>query len=300
RKASTSRPLRQTTMTQVFDKLEKSAPCVQQSQLASPLLVIKKCALTATNNEQQQPQQSIIMLSDETSRSTNDSPLVISSPEQPAAPSLLEQQQPASEQMDIDGNQNMPILNHVMENSYFTFDKSLIPLSLESNQHVEERDGFKENRNQISSIKSDSDDKTITHKIPSRSLDENGTTTIPENVRNQSTATSNPKNDHDGDGDDLLHICKSCWDYRICLPDQLKNNFQCKHRQQSAIITPQHFWSLGVPNTQTCLERGYGGVRSPTVPIERLRRPRRQLQQQSNNALNNNTLIDDEDDSSFN
>ncbi|CAF0777718.1 unnamed protein product [Didymodactylos carnosus] len=186
----------------------------------------------------------------------------------------------------------MLVLNqHVTENSYFTFDKSLIPLSLEDDHYTDKEDGYKENRNQAPFVQFDFDDETIVNKMPLRSLNGNDTTMAPYYGQNQTTTSPDLNDNND---DELLYICRACRDYWICLPDQLKKNYRCKHRQRPIITTPQHFWSLGVPNTQTCLERGYGGVRSPTEPTERLRRPRRQFQQQEENALNNNILLDDE------
>lgn len=35
----------------------------------------------------------------------------------------------------------------------------------------------------------------------------------------------------------------------------------CRHRAKyQAPPTPEHYWSIGFPTTQECLERGYGGV----------------------------------------
>ena len=35
----------------------------------------------------------------------------------------------------------------------------------------------------------------------------------------------------------------------------------CRHRAKyQAPATPEHYWSIGFPTTQECIERGYGGV----------------------------------------
>lgn len=86
---------------------------------------------------------------------------------------------------------------------------------------------------------------------------------------------------HDGiDTEELLYACPMCRNYWLGLPSELrqKNTLTCRHRQRPVARSPEHFWSLGIPNTQTCIERGYGGVLPPQKPIERPRRPRRQHQ----------------------
>jgi hypothetical protein len=71
-----------------------------------------------------------------------------------------------------------------------------------------------------------------------------------------------------------------CRNYWLGLPEELrrKESLTCRHRQRPVVRTPEHFWSLGIPSTQTCIQRGYGGVLPPDKPIERPRRPRRQYQ----------------------
>lgn len=35
----------------------------------------------------------------------------------------------------------------------------------------------------------------------------------------------------------------------------------CRHRAKyQAPPTPEHYWSVAFPNTQECVERGYGGI----------------------------------------
>ncbi len=35
----------------------------------------------------------------------------------------------------------------------------------------------------------------------------------------------------------------------------------CRHRAKyQAPDTPEHYWSISFPNTQDCIDRGYGGV----------------------------------------
>jgi hypothetical protein len=80
--------------------------------------------------------------------------------------------------------------------------------------------------------------------------------------------------------EELLYACPMCRNYWLGLPEELrrKESLTCRHRQRPAAHTPEHFWSLGIPSTQTCIQRGYGGVLPPDKPIERPRRPRRQNQ----------------------
>lgn len=80
------------------------------------------------------------------------------------------------------------------------------------------------------------------------------------------------------ESEELLYACPMCRNYWLGLPEGLrrKENLTCRHRQRPAARTPEHFWSLGIPNTQTCIQRGYGGVLPPDRPVQRPRRPRRQ------------------------
>lgn len=82
------------------------------------------------------------------------------------------------------------------------------------------------------------------------------------------------------ESEELLYACPMCRNYWLGLPKELrqKQSLKCRHRQRPMALTPEHFWSLGIPNTQTCIQRGYGGVLPPDKPIERPRRPRRQHQ----------------------
>lgn len=83
------------------------------------------------------------------------------------------------------------------------------------------------------------------------------------------------------DNEELLYACPMCRNYWLGLPESLRHaeGFKCRHRQRPLVQSPEHFWSLGIPSTQTCIQRGYGGVLPPTKPVERPRRPRRQQQQ---------------------
>ena len=80
------------------------------------------------------------------------------------------------------------------------------------------------------------------------------------------------------ENEELLYACPMCRNYWLGLPEELrhKQGLTCRHRQRPVARTPEHFWSLGIPSTQTCIQRGYGGVLPPEKPIERPRRPRRQ------------------------
>ncbi|CAF0848261.1 unnamed protein product [Adineta steineri] len=80
------------------------------------------------------------------------------------------------------------------------------------------------------------------------------------------------------ESEELLYACPMCRNYWLGLPKELrhKEGLTCRHRQRPVARSPEHFWSLGMPSTQTCIERGYGGVLPPDNPIERPRRPRRQ------------------------
>ena len=82
------------------------------------------------------------------------------------------------------------------------------------------------------------------------------------------------------ESEELLYACPMCRNYWLGLPEELrhKENLTCRHRQRPAVRTPEHFWSLGIPSTQTCIQRGYGGVLPPDKPVQRPRRPRRQYQ----------------------
>jgi hypothetical protein len=51
----------------------------------------------------------------------------------------------------------------------------------------------------------------------------------------------------------------------------------CRHRAKyQAPPTPEHYWSIAFPNTQECIERGYGGVIAKNDDEDDLgKRPRR-------------------------
>jgi hypothetical protein len=138
--------------------------------------------------------------------------------------------------------------------------------------------------------------------IPSPTLNENileeTTTDEEENFQNEALLQS----PYAGiESEELLYACPMCRNYWLGLPEELrhKQGLTCRHRQRPAIRTPEHFWSLGIPSTQTCIERGYGGVLPPDKPVERPRRPRRQhkrmLQEQQHHQENDETDEDDEE-----
>lgn len=60
----------------------------------------------------------------------------------------------------------------------------------------------------------------------------------------------------------------------------------CRHRAKyQAPDTPEHYWSIAFPNTQDCIDRGYGGILvEPDKNDSASRRPRRKrpLKLQSN------------------
>lgn len=89
-----------------------------------------------------------------------------------------------------------------------------------------------------------------------------------------------------------------CRNYWLGLPAQLrhKQGLTCRHRQRPVTHTPEHFWSLGIPNTQTCIERGYGGVLPPDKPIQRPRRPRRQYHRRLQEKQHHEDENDDEEE----
>jgi len=52
----------------------------------------------------------------------------------------------------------------------------------------------------------------------------------------------------------------------------------CRHRAKyQPPPTPEHYWNVSFPNTQECIERGYGGVIAQNDKEDQLaaRRPRR-------------------------
>ena len=98
--------------------------------------------------------------------------------------------------------------------------------------------------------------------------------------------------------EELLYACAMCRNYWLGLPDELrhKEGLTCRHRQRPVARTPEHFWSLGIPSTQTCIERGYGGVLPPDKPIERPRRPRRRHKRRLQEQQQNDDDDDDDDE----
>ncbi|CAF1605314.1 unnamed protein product [Adineta ricciae] len=121
--------------------------------------------------------------------------------------------------------------------------------------------------------------KATSSPSPTRDISEPVTTDEEENVQNNAILQSS----YSGiESEELLYACPMCRNYWLGLPEELrhKQGLTCRHRQRPVARTPEHFWSLGIPSTQTCIERGYGGVLPPDKPIERPRRPRRQHQRQ--------------------
>ncbi|CAF0918379.1 unnamed protein product [Rotaria sp. Silwood1] len=120
----------------------------------------------------------------------------------------------------------------------------------------------------------------VNNSIPQQTIATTTTTTTTdeeENIQNEALIES----PYAGiENEELLYACSMCRNYWLGLPKELrhKQGLTCRHRQRPVVHTPEHFWSLGVPSTQTCIERGYGGVLPPDKPIERPRRPRRQYQ----------------------
>ncbi|CAF2843826.1 unnamed protein product [Rotaria sp. Silwood2] len=120
----------------------------------------------------------------------------------------------------------------------------------------------------------------MNNPIPEQTATTTTTTTTTdeeENIQNEALIES----PYTGiDNEELLYACPMCRNYWLGLPEELrhKQGLKCRHRKRPVVHTPEHFWSLGIPNTQTCIQRGYGGVLPPDKPIERPRRPRRQYQ----------------------
>ncbi len=131
---------------------------------------------------------------------------------------------------------------------------------------------------------------TVSDDSPEQTTDEE------ENIQNQALLQSPYK---DIETEELLYACPMCRNYWLGLPEDLrhKEGLTCRHRQRPVVHTPEHFWSLGIPSTQTCIERGYGGVLPPDKPIERPRRPRRQHQRklQEQQQQQNDEIDDDEE-----
>jgi hypothetical protein len=125
------------------------------------------------------------------------------------------------------------------------------------------------------------------------------TTDEEENIQNEGLLQS----PYSGiESEELLYACPMCRNYWLGLPEELrhKERLTCRHRQRPVVHTPEHFWSLGIPSTQTCIQRGYGGVLPPDKPVQRPRRPRRQyqrrLQEQQQQQEQNEEIDDDDDD----
>ena len=74
----------------------------------------------------------------------------------------------------------------------------------------------------------------------------------------------------------------------------------CRHRAKyQPPSTPEHYWSIGFPTTQECIERGYGGVvvqndaDDPAAKRPRRKRPLRLLEteQVNENEQNGEGLV---------
>lgn len=75
-----------------------------------------------------------------------------------------------------------------------------------------------------------------------------------------------------------------------------KMDEMCRHRAKyQPPATPEHYWSISFPNTQDCIDRGYGGVQLQNDNEDSSRRPRRKrpLKLLSNEKQKK---TDDEDD----
>nr|XP_057915492.1 DNA endonuclease RBBP8 isoform X1 [Doryrhamphus excisus] len=68
--------------------------------------------------------------------------------------------------------------------------------------------------------------------------------------------------------------CKECEVYYAHLPEEEKEKklSECSRHRHRFIppSTPEHFWEVGFPSTQTCIERGY--IKEEKTPSTRLRR----------------------------
>ncbi|XP_078254374.1 DNA endonuclease RBBP8 [Rhinoraja longicauda] len=74
----------------------------------------------------------------------------------------------------------------------------------------------------------------------------------------------------------LGHTCKECEVYYADLPEEerLKKLANCSRHRFRYIPpnTPEHFWEVGFPSTQTCVDRGY--IKEESAPCQRPRRRR--------------------------
>lgn len=72
------------------------------------------------------------------------------------------------------------------------------------------------------------------------------------------------------------HTCKECEVYYADLPEEerLKKLANCSRHRFRYIPpnTPEHFWEVGFPSTQTCVDRGY--IKEESTPCQRPRRRR--------------------------
>ncbi|XP_051878580.1 DNA endonuclease RBBP8 [Pristis pectinata] len=72
------------------------------------------------------------------------------------------------------------------------------------------------------------------------------------------------------------HTCKECEEYYADLPEEerLKMLANCSRHRFRYIPpnTPENFWEVGFPSTQTCIDRGY--IKEESTPCQRPRRRR--------------------------
>lgn len=72
----------------------------------------------------------------------------------------------------------------------------------------------------------------------------------------------------------------------------------CRHRaKHQAPPTPEHFWSVEFPNTQECVERGYGGIvaqndRDDITKRSRRKRPLKLIENPDKNSENDIKELD--------
>jgi len=73
--------------------------------------------------------------------------------------------------------------------------------------------------------------------------------------------------------------CKECETYWKSLPEDKRPermDEMCRHRAKyQPPATPEHYWSISFPNTQDCIDRGYGGVLIQNDKEDSSKRPRR-------------------------
>jgi hypothetical protein len=75
----------------------------------------------------------------------------------------------------------------------------------------------------------------------------------------------------------------------------------CRHRAKfQAPDTPEHYWSIAFPNTQDCIDRGYGGILVESDKADAAsKRPRRKRPLKLQTAAENKKKRDDSADFDF-